>query len=93
MVKSPVFTAVAIASMFAVAAPAFAGTGDSVRRYKTQPTMRGDKLVYCVSQKAVASNIPDRTCMTKNEWVDAGAIVIEKNAQDYAAREQSVRQN
>lgn len=92
--KSPVAAAIAVAGLFAFSAPAFAGSADeTVRQYRAKPVKMNGTTVYCISEKMSGSYIPKRVCQTKRSWAEAGARVIEKNAQAYASNEQPVHRN
>ncbi|BAK64851.1 MULTISPECIES: hypothetical protein [Sphingobium] len=78
--KSPLVAAAAL-GLFAVSAPALAGTGEPVRHYQAKTVETGGEPLYCVKETVAGSMIPQRVCMTKRGWTEAGARVVEKDVE------------
>jgi len=85
-IRSPIFAALALAAFGAAAAPAAAAPDHEARqRYYAHTVETGGDPVYCIRQERVDTRIPERICMTKRGWVQAGAQVIDGSEAAYAA--------
>jgi len=86
------FTAIiAAAATIAIAAPSIAAE----KQYDAKIIQRDGETQYCVTQAApTGSNVPQRICMTQEEWAATGAKVLPKNStEQLAANPQPNNQN
>lgn len=71
-------------------------TAVSAQGVKTQAKVvqKNGKTLYCVQSTITGSTLPHRTCLTKQEWEQRGAVIA-KSKEDYqlAATPQVANQN
>ena len=76
--SKPVLLGVAAAFCMAAASPVMAATPDSGSTPKAESPEAGkapaatDKTKYCVVDTLVGSHIPQKTCLTRKEWLAQG---------------------
>lgn len=80
------FTTAIVATLaVATAFPAFAKV-DEGQRLDARVINQGGETLYCVSERAVGTLIPRRTCQTEQQWSAQGATVIDSR-QAFAANQ------
>jgi len=86
-------TAIIAAVAFAFTAPAVAAPVQG-STMKAKIIHKNGETLYCVKETTTGSRVPNRTCLTKQEWELRGSTVAAaKSDHKLAANPQAVNQN
>lgn len=84
---------IAAATAFAFTVPAMAAPVQG-SPMKAKIIQKNGETLYCVKETTIGSRVPNRTCLTKQEWELRGSIVAAaKSDHKLAANPQTVNQN